>query len=98
MEKNKNFLSSDTTTRKNYPERNNTNSKTALQRASNTGIRNEDANNQLKPRTKKKIVVTGDSILNGISNMDSASFAKEHGNSNTILENLALLLKTIQMI
>ena len=55
------------TTRKDCLEPNNTHSKTEIQKVSNKGIGNEDKNKPSNQRNNKKVVVTGDSMLNGIS-------------------------------
>ena len=98
-EKIKNFENSDSSTRKDHLEPNNTNSKTEIQKASNTDIGNEDKNKPLKQTNKKKVVVTEDSMLNCIS---EKGLIKSHkvtvesvhgGTSNTIVENLDQLLK-----
>ena len=95
----KNFENSDSSTRKDHLEPNNTNSKTEIQKASNTDIGNEDKNKPLKQTNKKKVVVTEDSMLNCIS---EKGLIKSHkvtvesvhgGTSNTIVENLDQLLK-----
>ena len=95
----KNFENSDSSTRKDHLEPNNTNSKTEIQKASNTDIGNEDKNKLSKQRNKKKVVVTEDSMLN---DMSEKGLIKSHkitvesvpgGTSNTIVENLDQLLK-----
>ena len=56
-EKIKNFENSDSSTRKDHLEPNNTNSKTEIQKASNTDIGNEDKNKpskQTNKQTKRK--------------------------------------------
>ena len=101
-EKNKNFEISESTTRNpklNHLEPNNTNSKTEIQKVSNTGTGNKNANKPSKQRNKKKVVVTRDSMLNCIS---EKRLSRSHkvivenipgGTSNTIVENLDQLLK-----
>ena len=93
-EKIKNFETSDSSTRKDHLEHNNTNSKTEIQKVSNSGIENEDKKKSSKQRNKQKIVVTEDPILNDIS---EKGVAKSHkvtvenvtgGTSNTIVESL----------
>ena len=49
-----------------YLEPNNTNRKTEIQKVRNTGVK-EDTYKPLKQRSEKKVIVIGDSMLNGIS-------------------------------
>ena len=66
--KNKNFETVvSKATKKDCLEPNNTHSKTEIQKVSNKGIGNEDKNKPSNQRNNKKVVVTGDSMLNGIS-------------------------------
>ena len=98
-ESNKNFETSDSATSKGHLQPITTNSETEIQKVSDTGIGNEDANKPSKQRNnKKKVVVTSDTMLNGISEKGLSKFHKvavenlPGGTSNAIAENVDQLL------